>query len=78
MVSKNKQFANELSTRCKNGLTGCFGDSYIIYQPGRIASGRGKLTLARNIGPKSLREIAGALYKFGYIENPVHWFGIKE
>jgi hypothetical protein len=67
-MERNKRFANSLSTRAKNGLTGCFGDSDIIYQPERIAAGRDKLTLARNIGAKSLREIAINLFKYGFIK----------
>jgi len=73
METERTKFVNELSTRCKNGLIGRFGDRAIIYQPKRIAAGRDKLTLARNIGPKSLREIAWALYKFGYIDDPGLW-----
>ena len=46
----DKKFADSLSTRSKNGLTGAFGDKDIIYQPERIAAGRDRLTLARNIG----------------------------
>ena len=74
-MKTNKTFAGELTTRCKNGLIGCFGDRDIIYLPGRIAAGRDKLTLARSIGPKSLREIAGALHKFGYIDDIRCWLG---
>ena len=69
----NKKFADSLSTRCKNGLIGCFGDGDIICQPERIAAGRDRLTLARNIGKKSLREIAFALYKFGCIDHVEKW-----
>jgi hypothetical protein len=68
-------FAENLSTRCKNGLTGCFGDPDIIYQPEKIASGRDRLYLARNIGPKSLQEIAELLHKFGFVGNPDKWIG---
>ena len=68
-----KKFKDMLSTRCKNGLIGCFGDGDIINQPQRIAAGRDKLTLARNIGPKSLREIAEILHKFHYIEDYDKW-----
>jgi hypothetical protein len=67
------KFTNSLTTRAKNGLTGAFGDSNIIYQPERIAAGRDKLTLARNIGKKSLQEIAEALYEFGYIDDIEKW-----
>jgi hypothetical protein len=55
-------FKDMLTTRVKNGLIGCFGDGDIINQPERIAAGREKLTLARNIGSVSLREISGLLY----------------
>ena len=63
------KFTNSLTTRAKNGLTGCFGDVDIIYQPEKIAAGRNKLTLARNIGPKSLKEIALLLHNFCYIDD---------
>ena len=66
-------FKDSLSTRSRNGLIGRFGYSDIIYQPEKIAAGRDKLKLARNIGPKSLREIAEALYKLGYIEDIEYW-----
>jgi len=46
----DKKFADSLSTRSKNGLAGAFGGPDIIYQPERIAAGRDRLTLARNIG----------------------------
>ena len=69
----NKKFADSLSTRCKNGLIGCFGDGGIVCQPERIAAGRDKLTLARNIGPKSLKEIALLLYDFCYIDDFEQW-----
>ena len=71
-----KSFADSLSTRCKNGLVGCFGDGDIINQPERIAAGRDKLKLARSIGPKSLKEIAWALFEFRYIDNPEMWLEI--
>ena len=69
MDSKNKDFAKKLSARCKNGLIGCFGDSDIINQPERIAAGRDKLALARNIGAKSLREIPFNFCKYGLIND---------
>ena len=70
-----KNFKDMLSTRSKNGLTGAFGDPDIIYQPERIAAGRDRLTLARNIGAKSLQEIALLLYEFGYIDDVEMWLG---
>ena len=66
MKKENKLFAKELTTRCKNALIGRFGDDKIITQPEKIAANRKRLTLARNIGAKSLQEIAEALHKFGY------------
>ena len=68
-----KTFKDTLSTRCKNGLIGCVGDGDIINQPQRITAGRDKLTLARNIGPKSLREIADILHILLYIEDYEKW-----
>ena len=74
MKTKNKKFASELSTRCKNGLIGCFGYRDIIHLPERIArAGVGKLLLAKNIGVGGLQEIAEALYKHGYIADPDQW-----
>ena len=70
-----KTFKDMLSTRAKNGLIGCFGDGDIINQPERIAAGREKLTLARNIGPKSLKEIALLLHEFCYIDDVQKWLG---
>ena len=67
------KFKDMLLTRSKNGLTGCFGDSDIIYQPERIAAGRDKLTRARNIGSVSLGEIASNLYKYGFINDTDKW-----
>ena len=71
--SKNISFADGPSTRIKNGLIGCFGDADIICPPEKIAEGRDKLTLARNIGSKSLKEIAFALHKFGCIDDIDKW-----
>jgi hypothetical protein len=72
-METNKKFEDSLSTRSMNGLIGCFGDSDIIYQPERIAAGRDKLTLARNIGAVSLGEIASNLYKYGFINDINNW-----
>ena len=41
-----------------------------------FARSRDKLTLARNIGPKSLREIAFNLCKYGFIKNTDQWLRI--
>ena len=71
--NKNSPFGSALSTRCKNGLIGCYGDRDITNTPEKIAAGRGRLTLARNIGAKGLQEIARALNKLGYIEDIKMW-----
>jgi len=73
----NTKFADSLSTRAKNGLTGAFGNRDIIYQPERIAAGRGRHTRARNIGLLTLQEIAMGLHKIGLIDNPDTWLGSK-
>jgi hypothetical protein len=70
-----KTFAESLSTRSKNGLIGCFGDRDIIYKPEKIAAGRNRLKLARNIGPKSLNKIALLLFSFCYIDDVNKWLG---
>ena len=72
-MNKNKSFADSLSTRGKNGLIGCLEDADIIYQPEKVSEGRAKLTLARNIGVKFLKEIAFALHKFGCIDDIDKW-----
>lgn len=72
-MDTHKSFADSLSTRCKNGLIGRFWDSDIIYQPEKIAAGRDMLKLARNIGPKSLKEIALLLHEFCYIDDVNEW-----
>jgi hypothetical protein len=72
-MDTNKTFSDMLSTRSINGLIGCFGDGDIINQPERIAAGRDKLTRARNIGKKSLQEIALALFKYGFIDDTDKW-----
>ena len=77
-MGKNKKFADSLTTRSKNGLTGFFGDPDILYQPEKIAVGRDRLTLARNIGLKSLQEITFLLFRFGYIGDIKKWLGIKK
>ena len=53
--------------------TGAFGDPNIIYQPEKIAVEMDRLTLARNIGPKPLKEIALLLYDFYFIDDVQKW-----
>ena len=70
----NKDFINSLSTRSKFGLARCFGS--IPNDPAIIAeAGIKKLEMTVQLGPKSFREIAELLYKFGYIDDPDQWLG---
>ena len=69
-------FAAELSPLCRNGLAGCFGCREVLSHPKVIAeAGKAKLELARNLGNKSLRNIAEALYRFGYFDDIEKWLG---
>jgi hypothetical protein len=65
-------FKDSLSTRAKWGLRGCLGPE-ALNNPEIIAAGRERLTRARNIGSKSLKEIALLLYEFGYIDDIDEW-----
>ena len=73
--NENKAFTDTLSTRSKNGLARCFGRG-MINDPGEIAeAGIAKLEMTNQLGIKSFREIAEALHKFGYIDDPDQWLG---
>ena len=67
-------FKDSLSTRAKWGLRGCFGPESLD-NPEIVVAGRERLTRARNIGPKSLQEIAFLLCKFGHIDDVEKWLG---
>ncbi len=73
METRNKSFADELSTWSKNGLSRLFGKD-ILKKPEVIADiGIAVLEGAIGLGPKALQEIALALYKFGYIHDVEKW-----
>jgi hypothetical protein len=72
-TKKNTSFKDELSSWSKDGLSRIFG-SEILDSPEVIAGlGTESLNKAIGLGPKSLHEIAEALYKSGYIDDPVRW-----
>ena len=63
-----KTFKDMLSTRSKNGISRCFGRQ-TLDSPEIIAeAGSARLKMTNEIGPKSLQEIALALFEFGYID----------
>jgi hypothetical protein len=74
-MDTGKIFADELSTWSKNGLSRLFGRE-VLKEPEVIAGiGIAVLEDAIGLGPKSLQEIALALYKSGYIDEPDRWLG---
>jgi len=72
-MDTDKTFAEELSNWTTVGLIRLYGED-ILNQPEVIAAlGMQCLKDAIGLGSKSLREIAGALHKFGYIKDPDQW-----
>ena len=72
-TKKNTSFKDELSSWSKDGLSRIFG-SEILDSPEVIAGlGTESLKMAIGLGPKSLHEIARALYEFGYIGDIEQW-----
>jgi hypothetical protein len=72
-TDKNTSFKDELSAWSQNGLSRIFGPQ-ILDSPEVIAGlGMESLKMAIGLGPKSLQEIARALYKYGCIDDPVRW-----
>ena len=72
-----EKFKDLLSTRTQNGLSRCFG-TQVLDQPEIIAAiGITGLRLIRGLGPKSLKEIALGLNRFGYISDAEKWLGIN-
>ena len=70
-----KTFADDLSTWSKNGLSRLYGRD-VLKKPEVIAEiGIAVLEGAIGLGPKSLQEIAEALYKFDYIKDIDQWLG---
>lgn len=74
-MRNNNRFIEALSTRSKNALLRCFGGREEIFlKPEIIAeAGPSKLKMTNQLGFKSLKEIAGALYKFRYITDLYEW-----
>ena len=72
-METSKKFADGLSTWSKNGLVRLFGRD-VLKEPEVIAGlGMEPLKMAIGLGPKSLHEIAWALYGFGYIDDIEQW-----
>jgi hypothetical protein len=66
-------FKDMLSTRSRNGIARCFGRD-ALDTPEIIAdAGAARLGMTVQLGLKSLREIAFALYCFRYIEDIKDW-----
>jgi hypothetical protein len=62
------------SRRIQNALESYFVGSDILGNPQKIvAAGRDGIERIKNIGKKSIREIALALYELGYIKHPNEW-----
>jgi hypothetical protein len=77
VMKTNKKFADEISNWSKEGLSRLFGND-ILDKPEVIADiGMAGLKLAIGLGPKSLREIAEALYELGYINEISDWLDGK-
>ncbi|MEA3415166.1 MAG: hypothetical protein U9R02_03270 [Thermodesulfobacteriota bacterium] len=59
-----------LSTRPKNALTNYFRNENILDNPQKIAGlGRVKLAKIKNLGRRSVKEIAFALHAIGYMDS---------
>ena len=76
METNNTTFANELSTRSKNGLSLLYGRD-ILKDPEFIAEiGMDGLKMPFFVlEPKALQELARGLHKFGYIDDVEQWLG---
>ena len=68
-----ESFKDRLSTRARNGISRCY-DSQVLDRPELIAvEGPGRLVMTVQLGPKSIKEIALALYESGYIDGAGLW-----
>jgi len=62
------------SRRVQNALESYFVNENILENHEKLAAaGRYKIESIRNIGKKSIKEIAFVLYELGYIEDPDEW-----
>jgi hypothetical protein len=74
-MNNNETFIDELSTWSKNGLVRLYGRD-ILKEPEVIAGiGIAVLEHAIGLGPKSLQEIAFALFRYGCIDDIDKWLG---
>ena len=68
-----KKFKDELSIRSINGLARCFGRQALDTPEVIAKAGVKRLRLAVGLGPKSIKEIAEVLYKFGFVDSIDDW-----
>jgi hypothetical protein len=63
-----------LSCRAQNALVGHFNDEAILENPQKISEiGRDELVRIKNIGTKSMRELASAMNSLGFVECEESW-----
>ena len=73
-IAVQRDFADALSSKCRNGLIIHFNNWEIIYQPELIAwTGCSSLKGASHLSRDALEEIAEVLHEFGFIECPYEW-----
>ncbi len=64
------KFQKSLSQRAQNALIDYFGGIDIFINPNRLAdSGKNKLLKIKNLGRKTINEIASSLEKHGFLSN---------
>ncbi|MDL2124619.1 MAG: hypothetical protein LWX51_16425 [Deltaproteobacteria bacterium] len=64
------KFQKSLSQRAQNALIDYFGGIDIFINPNRLAdSGKNKLFKMKNLGRKTINEIASSLEKHGFLSN---------
>jgi hypothetical protein len=68
-----KKFKSYLSTRSQNGILRCLGRDVLDKPEKIVEAGPARLKRTVQIGPKSIKGIALALFEFGYIDNPEMW-----
>jgi hypothetical protein len=63
------KFRDMLSTRSRNGIARCFCRDEMDHPEKIAAAGSARLRMTLQLRPKSIKEIAGALHKLGFIGN---------